>query len=95
MAGLSPPNLNYMHALAEAHPDQEIVQQVVAQLPWNHNLKLIETLKDRSERFRYGRQTVVHGWNRAALVHQIDSGLIYRQGKAITNFGQTVTLRPL
>jgi predicted nuclease of restriction endonuclease-like (RecB) superfamily len=90
MAGLSPRNLSYMRAFAEAYPDQEVVQQVVAQLPWSHNLKLLEGLKDRDERLWYAGQTVAHGWSRAVLVHQIDSGLIRRQGKAITNFDGTL-----
>ena len=34
MTGLSPRNLKYMRAFAEAFPDPEIVQQVVARLPW-------------------------------------------------------------
>lgn len=33
MTGFSPRNLKYMRALAEAFPDYEIVQQVIAQLP--------------------------------------------------------------
>jgi len=33
MAGLSPRNLKYMGALAEAYPDEPFVQQVVAQIP--------------------------------------------------------------
>lgn len=90
MTGLSPRNLSYMRAFAEAYPDQEIVQQVVAHLPWSHNLKLLETLKDRDDRLWYGRQTLAHGWSRAVLVHQIESGLIHRQGKAITNFEDTL-----
>ena len=34
MKGLSARNLNYMRAFAEAWPDPEIVQQLVAQLPF-------------------------------------------------------------
>ena len=34
MRGFRPRNLKYMRAFAEAYPDQEFVQQVVAQLPW-------------------------------------------------------------
>ncbi|MFQ6241859.1 DUF1016 N-terminal domain-containing protein [Sinorhizobium meliloti] len=41
MTGLSPRNLKYMRAFAEAFPDEEIVQQLVARLPWGHNVKLI------------------------------------------------------
>lgn len=34
MRGLSPRNLKYMRAFAAAWPDLEIVQRVVAQIPW-------------------------------------------------------------
>jgi len=45
MTGLSPRNLHYMRAFAEAWADQAIVQQLVAQLPWGHNIRLLEALK--------------------------------------------------
>ena len=90
MTGLSARNLAYMRAFAEAYPDRQIVQQVVAQLPWGHNVRLLDTLRGADERLWYARQAVEHGWSRAVLVHQIESGLIHRQGKAITNFAQTL-----
>jgi len=90
MTGLSPRNLTYMQAFAAAYPDQQIVQQVVAQLPWGHNLRLLDSLKNSDYRLWYARQATEHGWSRAVLVHQIESGLINRQGKAITNFSQTL-----
>jgi DUF1016 N-terminal domain len=71
MTGLSPRNLNYMRAFAEAWPDRAIVQQLVAQLPWGHNIRLLEALKLPEERAWYARQAVEHGWSRAVLVHQI------------------------
>ena len=42
MKGLSPRNLKYMRAFAEAWPDRVIVQQLAAQLPWFHNCLLLE-----------------------------------------------------
>lgn len=45
MTGLSPRNLKYMRAFAEAWPDPAMVQQLVAQLPWGHNMRLLEALK--------------------------------------------------
>ncbi|WP_114859759.1 PDDEXK nuclease domain-containing protein [Azospirillum brasilense] len=90
MTGLSPRNLKYMRALAEAFPDRQIVQQVVARLPWGHAVKLVETIKDSVERLWYARQAVEHGWSRNVLVHQIESGLYARQGKALTNFARTL-----
>ena len=90
MTGLSPRNLKYMRAFAEARPDRAIVQQLVAQLPWGHNLRLLEALKLPEERAWYARQAVEHGWSRAVLVHQIDVRLIERAGKAPTNFARTL-----
>ena len=90
MSGLSPRNLKYMRSLAEAFPEAEIVQQVVARLPWGHVIKLVETIKEPTERLWYARQTVEHGWSRNVLVHQLESGLYHRQGKALTNFARTL-----
>ena len=36
------------------------------------------------------RQAIEHGWSRNVLVHQIESRLFNRQGKAITNFRRTL-----
>ena len=90
MTGLSARNLKYMRAFAEAHPDREVVQQVVARLPWGHNVRLVEAVKNQAERLWYARQAIEHGWSRNVLVHQVESGLFHRQGKAATNFGRTL-----
>lgn len=81
--GYSRANLLYMRAFAEAWPNQAIVQQLVGQLPWGHNLELLTKLKNRDHREWYAKATIEHGWSRNVLVHQIESGLISRQGKAI------------
>jgi predicted nuclease of restriction endonuclease-like (RecB) superfamily len=44
MKGFSPRNLKYMRALAEAYPDAEFAQQVVAQIPWGHNLRILDVV---------------------------------------------------
>jgi len=36
MKGFSRTNLLYMRAFAEAYPKEQIVQQVVGQIPWSH-----------------------------------------------------------
>ena len=41
LKGLSSRNLKYMRAFAEAYPVNEFVQQLVAQIPWGHNLILL------------------------------------------------------
>ena len=90
MTGLSSRNLKYMRALADAWPDPEIVQRVVAQLPWGHNVSLLDTVKAPEERAWYARQAIEHGWTRPVLVHQIESDLFARQGSALTNFSRTL-----
>ena len=45
--GFSPRNLKYMRAFAEVWPDEEIVQQAVARLPWGHNVRLLDRLESQ------------------------------------------------
>jgi hypothetical protein len=45
MTGFGARNLKYMRAFAEAYPEQQFVQQVVAQLPWGHNVRILEMVK--------------------------------------------------
>ena len=88
MKGFSRTNLKYMRMFAQAYP--EFGQQPVDQLPWGHNMVLITKVKDPTEREWYIRTCIEHGWSRAVLLHQIDSDLYHRRGKALTNFQQTL-----
>jgi predicted nuclease of restriction endonuclease-like (RecB) superfamily len=90
MGGLSRTNLLYMRAFAETWPDESIVQQVVGQIPWGHNVRLLDLVKDHEERLWYIRAAIDNGWSRNVLVLQIESGLYRRRGKAITNFQTTL-----
>ena len=84
--GFSPRNLRYMRSLAEAWPEEEILQQLVAKLPWSHNVRVLDRIKDRPTREWYLRAALEYGWSRDVLVLQIKSGLHEREGKALTNF---------
>ena len=50
MKAFSRTNLLYMRALAEAWPEEAFVQQVVAQIPWGHNVRILDHVKDVRER---------------------------------------------
>ncbi len=91
MSGFSPRNLKYMRAFADAWPEEDFVQQVAAQLPWFHNCTILDKVKPNEERAWYSQQTIQNGWSRNVLVHQIESDLYRRQGKALTNFEHTLT----
>lgn len=92
MKGLSPRNLKYMRAFADAYRDRQIVQQLVAQIPWGHNVRILDFIKNHQERLWYIKETIQNGWSRNVLVHQIESDLYKRQAlvKKTTNFDLTL-----
>ena len=97
VAGFSERNLKYIRQWVQfwgvGTETAPIGQQAVAQLqsiPWGHNLTLISKCQTRAEALYYVQQTQAHGWSRAVLTHQIESGLWQREGRAITNFAQTL-----
>ncbi len=90
MKSFSSRNLKYMRAFAEAYPKEEFVQQAVAQIPWGHNVRILDKTKTLEEREFYVRKTIENGWSRNVLIWQIESKLFERQGKAVTNFELTL-----
>ena len=93
MKGFSRANLMYMRAFAETWPDfntESNVQQAVGQIPWGHNLLLLHKVKDRSKRLQYAAKAIEYGWSRNVLAHHIESQLLERQGKAVSNFSRSL-----
>jgi predicted nuclease of restriction endonuclease-like (RecB) superfamily len=90
MKGFSPQNLKYMKRFAEEYSFDEMSQQLVDQLPWGHNILLMYDIKDKEERQFYIKKLIEHGWSRDILSMQIETNLYQREGKAITNFTQTL-----
>ncbi len=99
--GFSVRNLKYIRQWHEFWLDAPIGQQLVAQLakqpvsqimsiPWGHNLAILAKCKHHDEALYYAQATQTHGWSRSVLTHQIESGLWQREGKAVTNFAQTL-----
>ena len=86
MKGFSPRNLKYMRAFAQAWPDTAIVQEVLAQLPWYHQLALLDKLPGPETRRWYAAKAIEHNWSRNTLVMQIEGRLLERSGKAVSNF---------
>jgi predicted nuclease of restriction endonuclease-like (RecB) superfamily len=69
------------------------VQDVLAQItsiPWGHNIAIVSKCKNFKEAIYYVRQTIRNNWSRSVLVHQIESGVYSREGKATTNFSLTL-----
>lgn len=71
-------------------PCDAIVQQLVAQIPWGHNILIIQKLNSPDDALFYVRKTIENNWSRAVLAHQIESGLHLREGQAVSNFAATL-----
>lgn len=87
-AGYSVRNLKYMAKLAATYPDIQFVQQAVAQIPWGHNIVLLDKVSQMPVRKWYIEKIIKNGWSRDVLIHQIESGLYERQAAVskISNF---------
>jgi len=48
--GFSVRNLKYMAKFAATYSEQEFVQQAVAQIPWGHNIVLLDKITDSEQR---------------------------------------------
>lgn len=76
--------------------NENSVQQAVGlsfdmlSVPWGHHVVLLDKVKTVDEAIFYLQQTIENSWSRAILVLQIEQDLYSRQGKAITNFEQTL-----
>jgi predicted nuclease of restriction endonuclease-like (RecB) superfamily len=62
----------------------------IVSIPWGHHVLLLDKVKSVDEAIFYLNQTIENNWSRAILTLQIEQNLYIRQGKAITNFEQTL-----
>jgi predicted nuclease of restriction endonuclease-like (RecB) superfamily len=72
---------------------EQVVPQLESQLfniPWGHHLVILKKIKNQPEAIFYIKETIKNNWSRAVLVHQIESNLYERQGKAVSNFQNTL-----
>lgn len=86
--GYSMRNLKYMAQFASDFPDEEFVQQAVAQIPWGHLTVLLSKVPDYTAKCWYVQNCIKNGCSRSVLVHQIESKLHERQALAnkVNNF---------
>jgi predicted nuclease of restriction endonuclease-like (RecB) superfamily len=71
-------------------PAESTLLRAITQIPWAHNVILIQMVKDLDTRLWYARKAFEHGWSRDVLSLQIQGRVHERQGKAITNFQRTL-----
>ena len=88
--GFSVRNLKYMKKFYLEYKDDELVQQLVAQVPWGHNIVLMEKIKDKEIRKIYAEAILKNGWGRDMLSIQIKNGYHLRIGASNNNFENTL-----
>ncbi len=71
-----------IQSITEYPQFQPIWQRAVAQLPWAHNIILIQKVKGLPTRLWYAQAAFENGWSRDVLSLQIDSHAHKRQGEA-------------
>ncbi len=64
-----------MAKFAETYPDRKFVQTVSAQIPWSHNIAILEKVKDPQQRIWYIEKTAENGWSHNVLIHQINPSI--------------------
>ena len=74
-------------ASGEKVPD---ILELLVQIPWGHHILILTKVKEAEAACFYLQQTIEHNWSRAVLTLHIEQKLFSRQGKAISNFKQTL-----
>jgi predicted nuclease of restriction endonuclease-like (RecB) superfamily len=92
VSGLSANNLWFMRRLYLEYKDDEILSQVVKEIPWGQNRIIITMLKDPAARAYYVKSTVEFGWSRNVLLNQIKAKAYERHRLASKqhNFGKVL-----
>ncbi len=87
-SGFSTRNLWDMRRFYAEYKDDQILRQLVAEIPWGHNLLIMNKIKNRDERKYYLESTKKLGWSRAVLLNQIkaDAYNFHKQLPKQTNF---------
>ena len=62
-----------LRAFASTWQERRIVQEVLAQITWYHNIALLERLDDAQTRLWYARKTIANGWSHSILAMQIEN----------------------
>ncbi len=82
-------NLKEMARFAEQYSENEIGQTRLANLGWEAHKALLK-IEDRKTRLWYMDQAVQNSWSVRVLQSQLDSKLHLRQGKALSNYKETL-----
>ncbi|MEA2099099.1 MAG: DUF1016 N-terminal domain-containing protein [Campylobacterota bacterium] len=94
LKGFSTRNIKYMRQWyifysGDMIKGQQLVAQLqsnIFQIPWGHNIVVITKCESLNEANFYLNKIIENNYSRAVLIHQFETNLYERTGKAITNF---------
>lgn len=91
--GFSIRNLKSMKKYYIECSKNEKVQMSSAQIPWSHNMLILDKIQDDTKRIWYMEQTAINGWSYDVLAFQIKSELYERQvlGDKPNNFDESLS----
>ena len=94
--GFSARNLWYMRNLFEQYYTScLILQPLVAEIPWTHNILILEKCKDEHERFYYINMTKKFQWSKTLLINAIDNQHYQNTLLSQTNFSETLEFKTI
>lgn len=92
--GLSKTNIYYCRKFYQLYkPSNEIFHQLegIFEIPWRYHCLIMDKVKgDVAKAMFYIHQSIENGWSRSMLLNFINIDLYERQGKALTNFKNTL-----
>lgn len=91
--GFSVRNLKSMKKYYIECSKNEKVQMSSAQIPWSHNMLILDKIQDDTKRVWYMEQTAINGWSYDVLAFQIKSEVYERQvlGDKPNNFNESLS----
>ncbi|NEZ64005.1 DUF1016 domain-containing protein [Leptolyngbyaceae cyanobacterium CCMR0082] len=72
--GFSPQNLWLIRQFYTEYQQTPNLQQLVGEIPWGHNILIMQRIKDEAARHYYLEATARLGWTRNVLLNQIKAG---------------------
>jgi len=91
IGGFSISNLKNMRKFHRVYVNDELGQQLVVQIPWGHNIVIMNKVESIEERHWYIKKTIENGWSRKILEYNIETNLFDRDSKKlIENFNDNL-----
>ncbi|MDR0676069.1 MAG: PDDEXK nuclease domain-containing protein [Elusimicrobiota bacterium] len=88
--GFSARNLWNMRKFYLAYKNEKILQPLVAEISWSHNLIILDKCKNKKEKFFYINMIRKFSWSKNILIHQIENKTYQRYLENQNNFDKSL-----